>query len=71
MTTKEQVQKWAREEWERLDREKLEKRQKECNHIRSGTFLNNTFVVICDNCDKEITSNDVGSDDSIGARFIR
>lgn len=59
MPTKEEVQAWAREEWIRLDQEKTDKAQAECNHARSGTVLPGTLLtVVCDDCGKNLTMDD-------------
>ncbi len=55
--TKEQVLKLAREEWARLDEEKTLAEQAACGHARSGTIRSG--VVICDDCRKTLTLDDV------------
>ncbi len=52
MTTKEQVQKWVREEWARLEQE----RQDACDHARSGTLRGG--LLFCDDCGKQLDFGD-------------
>ncbi len=61
MTTKEQIKEWAREEWVRLDLEKTMQIQAACTHARSGTIKFKTSIVVCDDCKKELNSDDQDS----------
>lgn len=58
MSTKEEIQGWAREEWARLDLEKTEGIQAACNHARSGTQNPETSAIACDDCNKIVTLAD-------------
>lgn len=58
MITKEEIQIWVKEEWDRLEKEK----QNKCNHRRSGTFHQGISIVVCDDCNKELTEEDVVPD---------
>ena len=57
MVTEEETRKWAREEWAKLDAEKTLAEQAACGHARSGTIRDG--VVICDDCRKPLTLDDV------------
>ena len=49
----------VREEWAKLDAEKTERIQAECNHARSGTLQPGTLLnVKCDDCGKGLTMDD-------------
>jgi len=61
MVTKRQIQRWARDEWARLEEEKTRSAQAVCTHIRSGRLITNTAIVVCDDCKKELRAEDQGS----------
>ncbi len=58
MTTKEEIQVWAREEWARLDLEKTENAQAVCDHARYGIYAPNSSDILCDDCKKVVTMSD-------------
>ena len=61
MVTKRQVQRWARDEWARLEEEKIQIAQAACKHMRSGHLRPNTNIVVCDDCQKALHGNDLDS----------
>ena len=57
MGNEEETRRWAREEWAKLDAAKTQAEQAACGHAKSGTIHNG--VVVCDDCRKTLTLDDV------------